>query len=310
MQKNKALPQHFVGLLNTHKRKKDASQKYIFEFYRKNVVAPKVEEYEGEKYQKIFKLLRNDDYTMDFIENLMPKFDIYSCTYKKVKSYSKLNANQVFTILLFLFIRNVNDNFVILKDSANSPDGALTSYGNFITKEMKKHLDYNRIMDISKEELKRIDNREYHDWSKEIKKIDEKIKAQKIPRSLAENIYGSSRFNDGAKDDNLEYDKQQLGIDLQNRKDGIMAELKDKMTKESGKEPSIGDLEDRFQEYMETEYRDASEEQEEMNMERPEEGLDIIDVGTDYGSMPQGIEQGDGQLPDSAQEQDNVYMEF
>ena len=269
-----------------------------------------LEEYEGEKYQKIFKLLRNDDYTMDFIENLMPKFDIYSCTYKKVKSYSKLNTNQVFTILLFLFVRNVNDNFVILKDSANSPDGALTSYGNFIAKEMKKHLDYNRIMDISKEELGKIDNREYHNWSKEIKKIDEKIKSQKIPRSLAENIYGSSRFNDGVKDDNLEYDKQQLEIELQNRKDGIMAELKEKMTKEGGQEPSMGDLEDRFQEYMETEYRDASDEQVEMNMEEPHEGINIIDSGTHYSSMPQNIED-DPSYPDiDVQKDDSLLMEY
>ena len=34
---------------------------------------------------------------------------------------------------------------------------------------------------------------------------------------------------------------------------------------------------------MEDEYRDASREQRELNMERPDEDLNVIDVGTDYG---------------------------
>jgi hypothetical protein len=279
-------------------------QKVIYEEYKH------LEEYEGEKYQKIFSLLK-DDYTLDFIEKLVPKFDIYSCTYKKVKEYSKLNVNQVFTILLYLFVRNINDNFEILKKSANSPDGALTSYGNFISKEIRKHLEYNRIMDISNEELNKIDAREYHSWSKEIKKIDENIKAQKIPPSLAENIYGSSKYSTSVPSDDIEHDKQQLQISQEAKKEAIMSELKDTMSKESGKDPSLADLEDKYNEYVEDQYRDAADEQDEMNMDRPQEDdINIIDVGTGYGEMPQGIEEDPYIPPDSDQKADNLYMEF
>ena len=36
-------------------------------------------------------------------------------------------------------------------------------------------------------------------------------------------------------------------------------------------------------------------------MERPDEGLNVIDVGTDYGDMPQGIDQDENAVPDDLQ---------
>ena len=219
-----------------------------------------LEQYDGERYKKIFDLVK-DNYTIDFIDNLIPKFDIYSCTYNKVKEYSKINPNNVFSMLLYIFVKGINDNFNVLKNSSNSPEDAQASYGNFIASELKKFLDYNRIMDISEKELKKIDNREYYNFSKEIKKIDNNIKTQKIPPSLAKNIYGSAKFSAGIIEENVEHDADQIRIDKENRKEGIMSELKEKMAKETGKEPSLADLEDRYNEYMEDEYRDASREQ-------------------------------------------------
>ena len=268
-----------------------------------------LEQYDGEKYKKIFDLIK-DNYTLDFIENLIPKFDTYSCTYKKVKEYSKINPNNVFSMLLYIFVKGVNDNFEILKKSNNSPDGAQVSYGNFITSELKKFIDFNRIMDFSEKELKKIDNREYYTFSKEIKKIDNDIKTQKIPPSLAKNIYSSAKFSSGIVEENVEYDANQIKIEQENRKEGIMSELKEKMAKETGKEPSLADLEDGYNEYMEDEYRDASREQRELNMERPDEGLNVIDVGTDYGDQPQGIDQGENAVPDDLQEDDSLFMEY
>ena len=213
-------------------------------------------------------------------------------------------------MLLYIFVKGVNDNFEILKKSNNSPDGAQVSYGNFITSELKKFIDFNRIMDFSEKELKKIDNREYYTFSKEIKKIDNDIKTQKIPPSLAKNIYSSAKFSSGIVEENVEYDANQIKIEQENRKEGIMSELKEKMAKETGKEPSLADLEDGYNEYMEDEYRDASREQRELNMERPDEGLNVIDVGTDYGDQPQGIDQGENAVPDDLQEDDSLFMEY
>lgn len=268
-----------------------------------------LEQYDGEKYKKIFDLVK-DNYSIDFIENLVPKFDIYSCTYKKVKEYSKINPNNIFSILLYIFVKGINENFETLKNSSNSPDGAQVSYGNFIASELKKSLDYNRIMDFSEKELKKIDNREYYTFSKEIKKIDDNIKTQRIPPSLAKNIYGSAKFSAGIIEENVEHDADQIRIDKENRKEGIMSELKEKMAKETGKEPSLADLEDKYNEYMEDEYRDSEREQREMNMERPDEGLNVIDVGTDYGDMPQGIDQDENAIPDDLQKDDSLFMEY
>ena len=61
---------------------------------------------------------------------------------------------------------------------------------------------------------------------------------------------------------------------------------------------------------MEDEYRDASREQRELNMERPDEDLNVIDVGTDYGDMPQGIDQGHNAAPESLQKDDSLFMEY
>lgn len=239
----------------------------------------------------LFKNLKFE-YSYDFINDIYGKTDIYNCKYSKIIKESRFNIINAGDLLLYILLKqltkfliksgkeyefhNVDDKeFDILNKNGNN-----NILANFIISIFNIIENNEESLNISEENMTKFTN---------------KLREDKIVRSIAvvEKLDGLAKqfhFSKTAKGFSNEKDNYEKLLDTEDYMDGLKTKAKDELTKTLGSTPTENQIDDYTEEYIRDERVALDIEESDFNFNQPKEGMDVLDTGYDYGSLPQGIE--------------------
>ena len=283
----------------------DDIQEHIFK------ESEKLKDFRGKKYSLIFKKV-DFNYYPDMISNIYGENDKWSCTYKSVKEYSEFNMDVTFNILLYMFVSQLQQSFDrISADDIKDGEVVLTRneaahiFSKFVIDMLDDFQKTQKFFDITEEDLKKLENTKREEMRRKAIQFEENMKGKPIEYYYLKR--GTASFLDEIDENyDIETNKDEIQKMENEKRDAIMARGKDELTKKFGEEPTADQLEEFTNKYLEEEYIDAEETLDQMNLIQPKEGLDVIDVGYDYGELPQGIENAGDGIPDNYFEENDL----
>ena len=243
------------------------------------------------------------DYYPNFISKLYGQIDEWSCTFKSVKKYSKFNMDIMYNIILYLLIKQLQLAFNnVSMDDITSENGtesvtkneATHIFSKFVIQTLDNFAEVEKKFDVSEDELDKMNN---------VKREELRIKAIKLEddmRGMPIEYYylkkGSSSFVDEIdNNEDILTSKEAIEKAQNDKRDSLMEEAKQQIRDKEGRDATAEEVDSYVDSYINDEIIDEYETLDQFNLVQPKEGMNVVEVGTDYGELPQGIEnEGDG----------------
>ena len=290
---------------------KDTMQELIF---KEN---EKLNDFKGPKNQIIFQKI-DFDYYPDFISKLYGQIDEWSCTFKSVKKYSKFNMDIMYNIILYLLIQQLQIAFNnVSMDDITSENGlesvtkqeATYTFSKFVIQTLDNFNEVEMKFDVPEEELDKMNNVKREELRKKAIKLEDDMRGMPIEYYYLKK--GSSAFVDEIdSNEDILTSKEAIEKAQNDKRESLMAEGAKEIKDREGRDATQEELEEFADSYINDEIIDEYETLDQFNLVQPKEGMNVIDVGSDYGELPQGIEnEGDGISSDYFVEND-VGSEF
>ena len=238
------------------------------------------------------------EYSFDFINNIYGISDIYNCKYTKIIKESNFNIVNTGDLLLYLLLKQLT-NFLIQPWSeyefhnSNDKEFDLLKHDNnkifakFIISIFDIIQDNEESLNLSD---KRIDK---FKTNKRENIIMSSIAAVDKLDGLAKQFYFSKATRSGSIDE-LDYaawdedNNIKEKLDLEDNTYGLETMAKKELTDITGSAPTESEISDFTESYLENEKVDMDDFESDFIFDDPKEGLDVIESGYNYGSLPQG----------------------
>ena len=252
-------------------------QKFIYEDY------DQLSQYNTETNAEIFKNLKFE-YSIKDVDMIFGQSDKYNCEWDRIISSSKFNLKNATDVLLFILISQLNK-FLLAEDPI--------PIANFIISMFDIILADDQIFDMSSKELEKYRTTIYHEQYCKYKR------ELATEGSIAETTFLQDQFGlakDGTVDIQSMMDEDSKLIENNFIHDQQDIEIENLAKHNIGQEATPEQIEA----FKETYYKNKKQEMyiytDEFNMQQPkEDSFEILEVGDDYGLMPQGTENaGDG----------------
>ena len=253
-------------------------------------------------FSQLFKSLKFD-YSIDDINTINGHPSIYNYKYTDIIKESEFTYEYAANMLIYLLLTQLNGFFQtdlskieINNDEKKISDniGKYRVIANFIVKMFDMINEETQIYDVSEEEYEKFQSSiDYNYRRKREDKFKKLTEAEKgvIKKQLNLETIDEYVYSDYTGEGVAESEKKNK------LEDEILAETaKDTLSKKFGRDPTQNEIES-FKEIYDQEKQAAiSEFDEDFGpLFEKKEGLNIMDVGVDYGDMPQGTEnEGDG----------------
>ena len=239
-------------------------------------------EYLDNKYNNTFKNLKTK-YNITDISNIYGRNDVYNC--KNIIMYkSKFNKKNAIILLRYI----ITDQ--LLYFYSNTPNNDIFSkkvISQFIIKIITVNDRYNNIFDIPYNDIELYREHIDYEFNNEYRiKIDSMSGASK---TMIKNYFKVDNLDIFDSQEYEEYAEASISKEEKDVRDILTEKAKTELSK-------LGDTvtDDQISEYI-TEYMDEKRKDEEIFedeyiIREADENIEIIDVGTEYGDMAQGIE--------------------
>jgi len=246
-------------------------QKFIYDDY------DQMAQYFTEQNAEIFKELKFD-YSIRDISSIYGESDHYNCTWERVVKESKFNLKNATDVLMYILIDQLGK-FLI-------NENAIT-VANFILSMFDIIMSDKTIFDMSEKEIEKYRTTiYYHEYNKYRKEIA--VEGSKADTHFLK-MQGLAT-EDGTIDiDSLIQQDNQLQEN--NFKRGLQdEEITDFAKQRLGQDATDEQIEAFKETYKKNQHQEEYIYTNEFNMGQPMEDSEILEVGDDYGYMPQGTE--------------------
>lgn len=252
-------------------------QKYIYDDF------DYLSQFFTEDNAEIFKKMKFE-YTIDEVNSIYGASDRYNCKWDKIVEHSKFNLKSASDALLYILVSEL-DKFLLEKNGQNI-------IAQFIVAIFDIILSDDSIFDMRKVDIEKYKKEiHYYQYCKYYKKMATEGTKAEIDflkqMGMAQADGTVDIYSLMTEDEELSERQSQI----EQREDAIDTYAKTKI----GTDATPEELE-AFRETFEKNKREEKYIYEnEFNMRQPKEGFEILEVGDDYGEMPQGTEnEGDG----------------
>lgn len=291
--------EHFkTGYVNLETMNSEKQTEFITQIYDEQ---NNLEFFFKNNFSNLFKKLKFD-YSVSDINNINGYPNVYNYSYTEVLKETPFSYRYAANMLIYILLTQLNGFFQInLSDiDVNNQDkkmsNSISNYriiANFIVKIFDMINDETQMFDISKKEFDKAQSvfeynykRKHEDKIKKLTEAEKSIiKAQLGLESIDEYTYG-----DYTGEGLTEIKKKEELND-----EALIDSAKDSLRKKLGRDPTLNEIEN-FKENYKSEQAIAQEEYDnEFAIYDAKEGLNVMEVGDDYGEMPQGTEsEGNG----------------
>ena len=235
------------------------------------------------------------DYTLKEIEDIYGRSDVYNCKWDKVIQESKFTLKNTSDVLLYILTGQLNK-FLLLhdfkseKEDLTGKSAAIRTVAEFIITIFDIILSDDEIFDMSGTELDKYTTTIYFDQRCDYeKKMD--VKYTKADKILVKSEIGTGVGNILSIDEWIEKDEAMVSTNYEDEDRAL-----DETAKEKLGEDATPDQVEAFKErFYKEKHAESYIYHDEFDMLQPKEGPEILEIGDDYGLMPQGTEnEGDG----------------
>jgi len=253
-------------------------QKFIYDEY------DPIAQYITETNSRIFKSLQFQ-YSSREINSINAKSDRYNCTWDNVVETSKFNLNNAADVLLYILITQLN-NFLLSVEKDE-----VIIIANFIITIFETIMSDTEIFDMNYTEIEKYSTtiyyQEYCHKSKELAESGTEANTK-----FMKDQFGI--VHDGEIDiRSLIEEDEKMSADNY-KQDLADVEIENLARTKIGADATDEQLEAFKEDYKRTKEQDEFINSDQFDMQQPMEG-EILEVGDDYGEMPQGTEnEGDG----------------
>jgi hypothetical protein len=239
--------------------------------------------------EEIFKKLKFD-YTIDEINSINGVPPVYNYKKTKILKETPFSFAYAANMLIYILLIQLNSFFQI--DFKGNDKENLKVYGSiatFIVKILDMINEEMMLVDIDKKEYEKIVNRLYYDKRCKIEKEAEKMTdAEQSMIQTTLNLENIDEYNFLPPSSETVYDAEKA---MKDKEEAIIQKAKEKLGS-GATENEIETFKEEYEKEMEIEKQEYDDN---FNMFQMKEGLDVMEVGDDYGEMPQGTEnEGDG----------------
>jgi len=255
-------------------------QKFIFDEY------DQLSEYFTETNGKIFKSLKFE-YNMREINSISAKSDKYNCTWDKIIDTSKFNLKNATDALLYILISQLN-NFLLSVEKDET-----IVIAKFIISIFNLILSDSEIFDMNIKEVDKYRTTIYYqEYCRKTKEFAEE-------GSEADTAFLKDQFGivkDGEIDIQSLMIKEEELSENNFKQDLADIEIEGLAKEKIGADATDEQIEAFKEDYKKVQHQDQFIYTDQFNMQQPKEDeFEILEVGDDYGMMPQGTEnEGDG----------------
>ena len=283
-----------IETMNSNSQAEFISQLYVeqnkLEFFFKN------------NFSSLFKMLKFD-YSIEDINNINGYPSIYNYKYTDVLKESEFTYEYASNMLVYMLLVQLNNFFrtdfsmVEVNNENKKIDTNIEKYriiANFIVKMFDMINEETEIYDVSEDEYNKFEaildynhRRKREDKFKKLTEAEKgMIKTQLNLDTIDEYVY-SDYTGEGVADKEKENQLED---------EALVDTAKDSLSKKLGREPTQNEIETFKESYSQERDTAISEFDENFgSLFAKKEGLNVMEVGDDYGDMPQGTEnEGDG----------------
>ena len=232
---------------------------------------------------ELFKQLKFE-YSNQDVNNISGLSDRYNCEWDTIVETSKFNLKNSTDVLLYILITELSK-FLITTDQANT-------IGNFIVAIFDLIMGDDDIYDMSQKEIDKYKTTIYY---QEYCKYKRELASE---GTTAETAFLKDQFNmvvDGEVDIKDLMDSQGQLEENNFKMEMLDGEVENMAKSKIGEDATPEQIEAFKETYYKNQQQEAYIYTAEFNMLQPKEVVEILEVGDDYGEMPQGTEnEGDG----------------
>lgn len=252
-------------------------------------------------FSDLFKKLKFD-YSVSDINNINGYPNVYNYTYTEVLKETPFSYRYAANMLVYILLTQLNGFFQtdLSKVDVNNENkkigdsiGKYRIVANFIVKMFDMINDETQMFDISKEEFDKAQSVVEYNYKRrredKMKKLTEAEKST-IKAQLGLETIDEYTFGDYTGEGLTEIKKE-----AELNEEALIDSAKDSLRKKLGRDPTLNEIES-FKENYTAEQAIAQEEYDDkFAIYSSKEGLNVMEIGDDYGEMPQGTEsEGDG----------------